>query len=104
MKTVLSKLDDPARWTTTLPLALFAARDAPHEATGFSPFQLLFGHTVNGPTAIFHRMWTGSRRTPQRISTYINSLRQQMAKTVAAANAKESKTKDQVKATYDREQ
>lgn len=50
LKTVLSKLEDPSRWASVLPMALFAARDTPHSSTGCSPFQLLFGHTVCGPT------------------------------------------------------
>lgn len=101
LKTILSKLDTPESWTTTLPMALFAIRDSSHQATGFSPFQLLFAHKVNGPTAILHRMWTGNKKTPQKISSYIQSLRQKMAQTVALANTKEEQTKKEVKATYD---
>lgn len=101
LKTVLSKLEDPSRWVTALPMALFAARDAPHEATGYSPFQLLFGHMVCRPTAILHRMWTGGKKTPQKVTYYITSLRQRMIRAVQAANTRETQAKEQSKATYD---
>ena len=44
----------PARkeWDQWLPFVLFAARNAVHSATGFSPFELLFGRAVRGPLSI----------------------------------------------------
>ncbi len=37
------------QWDEALPLALFALRDSVQESTGFSPFELVYGHEVNGP-------------------------------------------------------
>lgn len=39
----------PGDWDVALPLLLFALRDAMSESTGFSPFELFFGHEVRGP-------------------------------------------------------
>lgn len=36
-------------WDEGIPLLMFAAREAVQESTGFSPFDLVFGHTVRGP-------------------------------------------------------
>ena len=35
--------DDPLMWDTYIPYLLFAYREVPHESTGFSPFELLYG-------------------------------------------------------------
>ena len=42
-----------------LPYALFAYRETPHEETGFSPFELLYGWPVRGPTEILKLAMTG---------------------------------------------
>ena len=36
---------------------LFAYREAPQEATGFSPVELLYGRTVRGPVQILKELW-----------------------------------------------
>ena len=36
-------------WDEGIPLVLFAAREAVQESLGFSPFELVFGHTVRRP-------------------------------------------------------
>ena len=36
-------------WDEGVPLALFAVREAVQELLGFSPAELVFGHTVRGP-------------------------------------------------------
>ncbi len=36
-------------WDEGLPLLLFAVRETQQESLGFSPAELVFGHTVRGP-------------------------------------------------------
>ena len=36
-------------WDEGIHLLLFAARESMQESLGFSPFELVFGHTVRGP-------------------------------------------------------
>ena len=36
-------------WDIGIQLLLFAVRDTVQESLGFSPFKLVFGHTVRGP-------------------------------------------------------
>lgn len=40
-------------WDRYLSAALFAYRDSTQESLGFSPFELVYGHTVRGPMQIF---------------------------------------------------
>lgn len=39
----------PDDWDKGIPFLLFATRDSPNESTGFSPFELVYGHEVRGP-------------------------------------------------------
>ncbi len=50
LKSMITKIGKGSRdWDEWLPFACFASRDAVHAATGFTPFQLLFGREVRGP-------------------------------------------------------
>ena len=42
----------PKEWDEAIPFLLFAVRDAPTESLGFSPFELVFGHEVRGPSQL----------------------------------------------------
>ena len=39
----------PGDWDVAMPLLLFAIRDSVNESTGFTPFELVYGHEVRGP-------------------------------------------------------
>ena len=51
--------EQPSQWHRFVNPLLFAYREAPQEATGFSPFELLYGRTVSGPVQILKELWTG---------------------------------------------
>lgn len=42
-------LDTGKDWGEGLPLLMFAIRETVQESLGFSPAELVFGHTVRGP-------------------------------------------------------
>jgi hypothetical protein len=50
LKKLCSERD--VEWDVMLPYVLFAYREVPHEETGYSPFELLYGWPVRGPTQI----------------------------------------------------
>ncbi len=41
--------DFPEDWDKGIPFLLFATRDSPNESTGFTPFELVYGHEVREP-------------------------------------------------------
>ena len=41
--------DTAKDWDEGIHLLLFAVRESLQESHGFSPFELVFGHTVRGP-------------------------------------------------------
>ena len=45
-------------WVTQLPFAMFAIRAAPNRESGFSPFDLVYGHRVRTPLDILYQGWT----------------------------------------------
>lgn len=51
-------------WNQWLPFLMFAYREVPQTSTGFSPFQLLYGHSVRGPMDVLKDAWEGP--TPEQ--------------------------------------
>lgn len=51
LKAMLRKycLEAKVDWDEGIPFVLFAAREAVQESLGFSPSELVFGHTPRGP-------------------------------------------------------
>ena len=48
--------EQPRGWYRFVNSLLFAHREAPQEATGFSPFKLLYGRIVRGPVQILKEL------------------------------------------------
>ncbi len=44
-------------WDEGLPLLLFSLRETVQESLGFSPAELVFGHTVRGPLKLLKENW-----------------------------------------------
>ena len=54
-------------WDVLLPYLLFAYREVPQASTGFSPFELLYGHVVRGPLDILSESWQGRKSEEVKI-------------------------------------
>jgi len=50
-------LENKKEWDAGIHLLLFAAREAVQESLGFSPFEMVFGHTVSGPLKLLKEKW-----------------------------------------------
>ena len=78
LKSMLRRLmfDKPSDWDRYIPAALFAYREIPQASTGFSPFELMFGRVVKGPSQLLYDTWTGaaSRTDQQLVSDYVEKL------------------------------
>ncbi|XP_066982160.1 uncharacterized protein [Macrobrachium rosenbergii] len=62
LATTLRKLEHEGggTWEENLIYALFAARHATSETMGYSPFELLYAHSTQGPLDILYDAWAGS--------------------------------------------
>ena len=47
-------LDIPRQWDKYVPSVL---RDTPHDTTGYSPFEVIYGHKVRGPVEFQAECW-----------------------------------------------
>ena len=50
-------LQENKEWDEGLPLLLFAVRESVQASLGFSPFELVFGHTPRGPLKLLKEVW-----------------------------------------------
>lgn len=93
--------DHPNDWDEAVPLLLFAARESVQETLGFSPFELVFGHTIRGPLKILKEQWLGDD-TPGNLLEYIVKFRQRLfdVRGHAAENLKD--VQSNMKEWYDR--
>ena len=76
--------EQPRQWHCFVNPLLFAYREAPQEATGFSPFELLYGSTVRGPVQILKKLWTGETGGTEIKTSYhyVFELREHLVNTM----------------------
>ena len=113
LKQILKKLclERPKDWHLQLPAVLFAYRDAPHAATGFSPFELVMGHRVRGPlTVVKEAMLTipESQDTPpdaetsRSLSRRVLGMKERLQETCALARSRLCSAQAKQKLLFDR--
>lgn len=78
-------------WDEAVPMALFAVRDSVHESTGFSPFELVYGHEVRGPLRMMKEKWLGGEHPPSVVK-YVSDFEDKLmrAREIALENMKEA--------------
>jgi len=72
IKNLLKKgsAEKPKDWHRYLGLLMFAVIDTPQDSTGFTPFELLYGHKVRTPMALLKRIWTDDDEDPEVKTLY----------------------------------
>jgi len=99
IKNLLKKVsaEKPKDWHRYLSPLIFAVRDTPQDSTGFTPFELLYGHKVRTPMALLKRIWTDEDKDPEvkTLYQYVVDLRDRVQETCKMA--KEELAKVQVR-------
>ena len=92
-------IDKPKEWDLFLPMILFAYRTSIHEATGYSPFQLLFGRQPKTPFGNFKENILNKQETllspfefVQNVSEQIDYTNNIVKKTLEIASAKNAES------------
>ena len=57
--------NNQSEWDEGIHLLLFATREVVQESLGFSPFELVFGHTVRGPLKALKEKWLNEDQEKQ---------------------------------------
>ena len=83
---------------------LFAYREVLQEATGFSPFELLYGRTLRGPMQILKELWTSEIEVPETKTSYqyVIDLQNRLEATTKLAQEELRKNPIKNKQLYDR--
>ena len=106
LKKMLRRLcsEQPRQWHRFINPLLFAYREAPQEATGFSPFELLYGRTVRGPVQILKELWTKETDVPEVKTSYqyVLELRERLDDTMKIALEELKRSQAKNKRLYDR--
>ena len=78
LKLMLRKLisKEGKNWDRLLPYVLFAYREVPQSATGFSPFELLYGREVRGPLDVLREEWEANKKSEKCFIPYFASERE----------------------------
>ena len=87
-------------WDTLLPYLLFAYREVPQSSTGFSPFELLYGHTVRGPLDILKESWQGSIRGEESVVSHVLAIRERLERTMKLVEFNLKRAQEQQSVQY----
>ena len=106
LKTMLRKVsrEEPREWDRYIPALLFAYRELPNETLGFSPFELMYGHSPRGPIGLLAEKWTGkeTEEEAQNVYQYVTDLKDRILTTCKLAQESADKKTDTYKYFADR--
>ncbi|XP_062614536.1 uncharacterized protein LOC134276295 [Saccostrea cucullata] len=104
LKSMLKKLcmENGEDWDVLLPYVLFAYREVPHEETGFSPFDLLYGWPVRGPLSILKSFMTGEEEIKTSEIDHVVNIRNKLADVTQLVQNNLEMRQSKIKDWYDR--
>ena len=89
--------EEQTDWDEWLPYAMFAYNTTPHTATGFTPFELVYGHRAILPTAL-----TKPPKPTYSYEDYAQELKERLRATSQIARENAIQAKNQAKIQYDK--
>ena len=95
-------LDHQKDWDEGIPFPMFAARDAPQESLGFSPFELIVGHTVPGPLSMLKEKWLKGNPANESLLEYVSRFQTRLQETRELARKRLKTVQSEMKIRYDR--
>ena len=88
-------------WDEGIHLLLFAARESVQESLGFSPFELVFGHTVRGPLKLVKEKLLSGGSESINLLQYVSDFRTKLFRACELARANLSSSQKSMKKKYD---
>ena len=93
--------DTEKDWDEGIHLLLFAVRESVQESLGFSPFELVFGHSVRGPLKLLKEKFLSNDETPLNLLQYVSDFRNRLCKACEVARSNLKTSQGKMKARYD---
>lgn len=89
-------------WDEGTPLLLFAVREVTQESLGFSPAELVFGHTVRGPLKLLKEKWLANQPSPTNVLDFVCSFRLRLSRACELAKQNLGEAQAKMKGWYDK--
>lgn len=89
-------------WDQWLPYLLFAYREVPQASTGFSPFELLYGHQVRGPLDLLRDHWDDPTAAGENVVAYVVKMRERPERMTVLAQENMRTAQTNQKTWYDK--
>ena len=93
--------DTKKDWDEGIHLLLFAVRESVQESLGFSPFELLFGHSVRGHLKLLKEKFLSNDETSLNLLQYVSDFRNRLSRACEVARSNLKKSQCKMKARYD---
>ena len=94
--------DTEKDWDEGIHLLLFAVRESVQESLGFSPFELVFGHSVRGPLKLLKETFLSNDETPLNLLQYVSDFRNRLSRACEVARSNLFKrSQGKMKGRYD---
>ena len=77
--------DNKKDWDECIHFLLFAVRESVQESLGFSPFELVFGHTVRGPLKLLNEKFLSNNDGSFNLLQYVSEFKDRLSKACEAA-------------------
>ena len=95
-------LDNEGDWDEGISLLLFAVRQSVQETLGFSPFELVFGHSVRGPPKLLNKNWLSENIESLNLLDYVSKFRDKLKRACELAQQNLKNSQSKMKMLYDR--
>ena len=89
-------------WDEGVHFLLFAVRESVQESTGFSPFQLVFGHAVRGPLKLLKEKILCEEDKPLNLLRYVAEFKAKLTKACELAKSNLMSAQKIMKERYDK--
>ena len=93
--------DTEKDWDEDIHLLLFAVRESVQESLGFSPFELVFGHTVRGPLKLLKEKFLSNDDSSLNLLQYVSDFKDRLSKACEAARTNLKSAQRKMKRWFD---
>ena len=108
LKKMLKRMcsEQPKMWPRYIDPLLFAYREVPQSSTKFSPFELVYGHTVRGPLNLLRDLWENEDNaiedSTKTTYEHVVDMRERLQDTCKLAQEELQKAGDSYQFYYDK--